>query len=547
MKLVFSHIFNKSLSLTISKVLVIFITLISSVQAIENTSNCAMIKIKPFEDEGEKYIVTISVDNNIPVLAYESAHYNKRLHGNYNYELGHGKHNLLLEIWEAGEYNRYFRKNKNAKQGVIFEPINTKYVQVSVEKGNYYEFSLSGNAAKPKIKLINQKTKRCKIKEKALIAGFTMLNDNENVSPPELPEKLQYRLARLMGNIAKLTPNLAFIENVTQLTLNNTFGTVFDSDVSEIKILTVSPYSLADKLGLASGDIIISLGGELKKVSKGSTSAMLVSGYLQSLKLNDLMKMEVLRNGKEIKLSSAFSPLIFPEVSYQIYGDDLSKDELNALTNKKFIIAGELPKSIEFEYQQLISAINSYFQTADYKDGVVSLSSGKTYDKNYGISGNILKFEKNYGFVINSVKPNSLAEDIGIVENDIIMAINNNSISSDNVGFLASQLESLVIDSNYSVKVMRDKKPMMLTASYQPREFPAFNLNIEIISINTVKNNIAEIFRRMNWSSDRSRFNNMNYYARSGRYRSGNPNRQPARYYTGNGNFKNGAPSPLTP
>lgn len=476
-------VFNKMVSLSLYVALSILIT--NKVFATE----CGAIHFSNEVINDQQYVVVVRADNGVSVM--DLGKYRDIVEGEYRYILAAGDHNLILDIWLKKDFSRMYRTWKRViafhPDAVKPEPTLTRLIKVSVTTDQFLQFSLSGPRVNANFELTNESSEKCNPSN--LMPSQLFLDDETIANNPELPEVLEYRLARLMADIADDTlkhdnqVKVAVIANIAPLEVDTDFGIVLDDDNTRIKLLAVLPNSLADALGLVSSDIIIAMGGKPVDL-KGTSAEDIVLSYLYSVKHNDALTMVVKRNDESIQLSHQYLPLAFPEASYQIYNQ---RKEGKVLIKKGMLINGyALPAALDYQYKQLRLAINDYIQGIKTSDGVITLVRAASFDKSFGIDV-LIPTNKKGGIEILAIEPYSPAAKLGLRKSDVLLAINNQPLTNMKIEELGSLLTSLTVGENYSIKVSRSRQVTVLNDNYQPRAFPAFTLDITLISPQSIE------------------------------------------------------------
>lgn len=182
-----------------------------------------------------------------------------------------------------------------------------------------------------------------------LLAKYEPIS-NSVFNSMKLPDELESRLHNLMDNIAienNSLPNRTFpISNIVPLKLMGSFGITFDhgNDTSydKLKILTVSPFSVASQIKLASGDVIVNLDNKVDLATKDSANNKF-QRYIDSLNIGGPIEILVRRDKKEYLLTGKYLPTILPESHYQIYGNNnaIEQSDLGCALVKKSVDGSE--------------------------------------------------------------------------------------------------------------------------------------------------------------------------------------------------------------
>ena len=492
-------VFNKMVSL----VLYLALSILTTNKVFAN--ECAAISFAPEIINDKEYVVVVRADNGVSVMDLRK--YRDIVEGEYRYTLSAGLHNLILDIWLKKDFSRIYRTWRGTfavkPDYVNPKPELTKVIKVSVTADQFLQFSLSAPTINANFELTNQSSVKCNENKNNLISSQLILDDEVIAKNLQLPEVLEYRLARLMADIADDTikkddqAKTSLIANIAPLEVDTAFGIVLDDDNTRIKVLAVLPNSFAYNLGLASGDLIITLGGKPIEFKRLSTDDIVLE-YLQSVLSNEVITMVVVRNNKSIQLSQNYIPLAFPDANYQIYN---KSTEAKGTIKKAMIINGyTLPETLDYQYKQLRLAINGYIQGIKNSDGMITLDRKASLDKNFGIDVAIIPNSKSGGFTISAIEWNSSAAKLGLIKNDVMLAVNNQPLTNLAIKELSSLLNNLTVGQGYSIKVNRSNQVKVLNGVYQPRELPAFTLGITLVSSKSIEANLA-FMKRMNMFS----------------------------------------------
>jgi len=90
-----------------------------------------------------------------------------------------------------------------------------------------------------------------------------------------------------------------------------------NKELKELKVLTVYPFSVANMLKLASGDVIVNLDGKVDSTALDSPNNKL-KHYINSLNVGDKIEITVMRDNEEHLLIGDYQPTILPESHYRI-------------------------------------------------------------------------------------------------------------------------------------------------------------------------------------------------------------------------------------
>ena len=312
---------------SISKVLLLTVTysLLSLTKL--SASECATISFSGNEVEGEGYVIVLVGSNG------RAININGNLVGIEEHYLEEGEHSLIIEVWNGNDYKkiRKFIARKNKNRGRLFKKIKVnnvmyeqkKIIKINVKADHNYNLELQGNLPENEVILQSKTKMKCNIGDQSLLLAKKNVKADTISGNTSLPEELEYRLRRVMAKIHKYHnegSEYKAYSNIVPVKFNDYFGTVIDKQYAvngSLKVLSVLPYSVASKLGLASGDNIISFNGQPVKASQKSPTTKLTT-YLSSIKLNKNISIQIIRNGNKLTLNTKNVPVVIPEISYQV-------------------------------------------------------------------------------------------------------------------------------------------------------------------------------------------------------------------------------------
>ena len=318
MNLVFNY-FSAKLYLSTS-LLLLFSSMLSA-----NTLpmyKCATINLTATNESKQPVIFELLSNNNslIDHDVYIDEH-------KYSAFLLPGKHSLKIRQWLLKDYQRYVQTNEQGLQQLLIAKTSTHEMLLKIEADYNYQLLLFNNSAEQNL-ILEKTTQQCDLqKHKAMLAKYEPLA-SKLVNSIKLPNELESRLYNVMDKIVQQSPpltNNSTISNVMPLKLMGSFGVTFEqesaSSNTELKILTVYPFSVASQLKLASGDVIMKLNNKVDLKSTGSANSKF-QHYINSLKIGEQINVLVMRDGKKVLLTGKYLPTILPESQYQIVPDN---------------------------------------------------------------------------------------------------------------------------------------------------------------------------------------------------------------------------------
>lgn len=456
-----------------------------------NAQQCATISFSPIEIDGKLYVTMIAGHNEKVQKIYK----NKAsiLAGTHQYYLAEGKHILNLEQWSASKYEKLRYNNRIHKK---YMPINQLFqdVQINVIAGQHYQFELLTNKDHSGLlKLKTTSAQPCTEEEDLILSSKKNTVNVDILNSPLLPRPLEYRLRRMMTKLDDYHPkniDKAFTNWIPSKFIG-LLGTFIDDDYSldgnALKVLSVLPYSLANKLKLVSGDNITHL-NDIKIKASNKTPNQQFDEYFSALNIGEEIKITVQRNNKEQTLTGDFMPMITPALTYQVHiGDSLIKSP------QVVINSTELPEKIEFEFKQLMLHLSDYYLSNGVTQSSVVISRDKLIDTDIGLSGGKVALPNSVGLAIEQVTQHSFAEKFGLKKSDIIVKINNINITEDNINTLVNSLPTLKSSQQVSLTVQRKGRDVILKGTYEPITLVGFHLAIDLQSIQDGRDTLSQL------------------------------------------------------
>ena len=489
-------VFNRVILYVASKKIIIFVTsllLAFQLQAKE----CATIEFFSTEKTNEDFVYFIS-DHNGYRLSKSRNKYDI-IEGEKIYYLESGTHKVVVERWPVDSF-RKIRKGKKIKNKYIPKNITSQNLILNVEENYHYKFEFVLDEAKQATIILKAKSVQSCEKYRPLQAK----DEIGQMDQPALSKDLEYRLRKLMTKIQSHHKSVASNENGNffPLYINSFIGTTIDKDFVEnntaIQVLSVLPYYLANNFNLMSGDKITHLNGVSINASNG-TPSQLFNEYIKGLFYGDNFTATVVRNGKELEISSEYKPKILPELSYQFVASN-NQRKLDTLINQK-----SLPPSLYFEFNELILEIVEFYQKHDYQKEHAYIYRAQKQDKTFGFSGKRFVDSGVIGLRIEEILPGSVAQKLGLQTEDIITAINDVHISNENLTILINSLTELKGGEKLSVLVQREKKTISLEGDYSPEELAGFEIDINLNTITLAKIALNKFKNRKSQNEKRDR------------------------------------------
>ncbi|KGJ92069.1 PDZ domain-containing protein [Colwellia psychrerythraea] len=481
-------VFNERIALWTKKhgSLILMILLVLGFSTHANAQQCASVGFVSAAENDDGYISLIARhnENNLERVNNRAG----IISGEYQYSFGVGKHIVVVEQWPTKVYKKL---RENSKIHIRYLPLNLKYqtVLLDVKADHNYQLKVLSSGQKIESIEVNSDIKKlCEAKGKEIFKAFPLLqesNGTESNNPEniKLPAPLEYRLRQLMTKLENSNQSDEFDLLVQSFdgSISTDIGVLTSSDYQNngdaIEIVSVKPYTLAEQLQLRSGDKITHLGGDRIKADDSSPFKQL-KAYFANLYIGERIKITFLRNGKKNKINKRFMPVIVPKINYQI-AEKTPSSKTQEIVTEYQALAG----INRLELEQLILEIQHYYQDNNYNQDVILISRAEKFDNKIGFSGDKIVFPKSTGLKIFNINEHSFAEKIGLKTLDIIVNINGQDITTDNIEKLISSLTLLKSGDTVSMQIQRGEQLVTLEKTYQPQLLVSFNLSIDLPSI----------------------------------------------------------------
>ncbi|TWX52432.1 PDZ domain-containing protein [Colwellia hornerae] len=153
------------------------------------------------------------------------------------------------------------------------------------------------------------------------------------------------------------------------------------------------------------------------------------------------------------------------------------------LTAQSLINHRSLTRTLQFELDQLLLAVTSYYQGRGINEGIVDIYREKKLDNKYGLIGKMTDYQAGYALLVKQVSSNSMASRAGLLVGDKILALNNSTFIDDKPREFLAGIAKLKADEVYTLLILRENKQRELVAAYQEKDFPAFYLSVDMSSV----------------------------------------------------------------
>ena len=455
---------------------------------------CATLSFQPFELKDKAYIAMIIGHNG---LKQEYSHRQRKLinSSEYDYAFEEGEHNLNVVIMPKLSFKQIQEiKNSNKYElSSFYETIvsQSAAMQLNAKAGQAYKVKLSIGKGGEVTTFVELEPAQCSVSNNAVLASKLNVKKTIEVKPTDIPDALEYRLRRLMTNISTYSEKnrQKLSSNLFPINSSDIFGVTVDSEYanagSALKVLSVLPYSQANKMNFLSGDRIIRL-GRMDITDTGKEPSDVLTNYLNTLYIGETTNITVKRNGVEVKLTGKFIPEMLPRSSYKV-GEEKSQSEKILLSYKA------LPVLLKFEYDQLMLEIFNTFNKKDLIEKTLVINRESVRDERFGFSGNLIDNANEKGVEISAIAISSIADKIGLNVGDVISKINHQTINNANAAKLVNSLTKLEPGNTFSITVERQGQVFVLEEEYRPATFAAFSLNIQLASKAEADKKVLEI------------------------------------------------------
>jgi len=257
----------------------------------------------------------------------------------------------------------------------------------------------------------------------------------------------------------------------------------FESNSNGFKVLSVSPDSLASDAGINVGDKIFSV--NFARVDKDNSESILQS--LQHLDIGEELDLEGIISGKKEKLTIVTHGLFIPKIEIQFgccHSNDKAtnvKHKQNQSNFKHTVETKQLINKLALTIQSTIAAIGEYEKqngnTSHISYRILIPATSKT---NLGLSINIDNISQ--GIIVQSVAQGSLAEQVNITENDVIVEVNDLPANEDNKQEIINQLQTLKTGDSLLLSVQHQNVAQKLKLEIKEQYIPEVNINVGLFA-----------------------------------------------------------------
>lgn len=311
-----------------------------------------------------------------------------------------------------------------------------------------------------------------------------------------------------------------------QVNLYNHFGLVLDNKYGRhggLKILSSQPNSLAFNMGLRTNDEIVNVEG--KDVIKSDIQPLKqFETLIKDINYYSVIDIQLLRDGSVESLSHKIKPIVIPTNWFGFENNDIISST-NTLQSRNV--------EDDLYYAAVMLPLSAYLGAQYTGIDQVKISAQLLPDPSLGISGEVLS---RGGLIITKIEHQSPLRYSGLQAGDVLESVGKSFNETANTQNVKQYFSRLQPGEKYFLHVNRENKKMLLTGEYQARLLPAFTLNVDLESVELVKQKLIESRRVALLERDMS-FNKR--YWNFGRAMQGNITRHSKHNYPKNNDKQN--------
>ncbi|MBL4942636.1 MAG: DUF547 domain-containing protein [Colwellia sp.] len=254
----------------------------------------------------------------------------------------------------------------------------------------------------------------------------------------------------------------------------------FNNNSNAFQVLSVSPNSLAANAGIKVDDKIFSVNFE--RVDSDNSDKIIQS--LQQLEVEEELILTASISGKKQELTIPVIGIFVPKVDIQ-FGCCISQNKSKVTQHKQVkpnvnytARTKQLINKLALKIQSTVAAIAEYEKEEGKSDNNINyrIFIPATNRSNLGLSINIDNISQ--GIVVQSVEHGSVAEQVNIVPNDIIVEVNNLWANEENKQEIINKLQSLKSGDNILLSIQQHGETKKLSLEIQEQHFPEVNINV---------------------------------------------------------------------
>lgn len=374
-------------------------------------------------------------------------------------ELESGEHTLVFRQWSPVEYTRVAKEKRSRE---ILKKLPIYEFTIDLKAGEHYQLAMNDNNQVSISKLTARQAACIEPKQRFLPAK------NNDVVSNKLPSPLIYSLYETMYELKNNNQNIE--RGVIPLSVQDYFGAIIDNQYErkdQMRVLAVTPFSLASDMGLQAGDLISSLGKQRVSDSNEKPSLILAK-YIAGQSYGAELSFGIIRHGEASYIKGNYAPAVMPELKFNFV-----KGRSSQVFNRT-----NVDPVVQKKLSHLLIELSLISSQRD--SGVLSLNLPAIEDPKYGINGEMIRHDKQYGFLVTQVSNNSPAMKLGIKRGDVIIALNNHALNSDDINRFAGDIHKLKNGEPYAMKVVRQSKELTLSGELERRILPYTAINIDV-------------------------------------------------------------------
>lgn len=361
------------------------------------------------------------------------------------------------------------------------------------------------------ISLLEKTPHECNLPDGMTLEGAS---SSTTLTMSRLPENLEKKLQAFRKKSFRhyqIAGKSLPIGNIDPLKINKYFGTVTENSYTadgHIKLLSVLPSSPAFKLGLRTGDEIISFDNTGISISFDNKKPIdALNLYLKIVRGNDYqIKITVQRQNRKFMIEGE-DELVFVPSSIYSFG---SSELLNNISLNRL---NQLSNALQFDYEQLTMSLVKFYSQRDISTEYIQLFRPEENIESLGLEGVL---DLGTGVKVDLLIEDSPLKSIGVREGDILTNINGRTLTKS-LTPLIEEVMALNNNDQLKVQVIRNSQQYELNGTYKKPVLPQFNLLLNLRSKERALAMIAENQRNVS----------RGIYIRSDRRHSFKPNATP--------------------
>lgn len=425
------------------KIVAILFVLISS-EAL-SAENCSFIELKKYSDAEIKLN---KINGN---LAYRGVKSFNQWRSNNIFKVEAGSYELSGAIISDGS-----NKAVNNRTDIL-DYISPIYFGLVVEANKYYEIGVSFKDKEASDVVISQRdVVSCDLADAIALDAFQTPPAYKQIT---LKNEVALKIQRIFFN--QYSGNSNTIQSISPSGFSANLGLTFNQLQTRdagIEVLSILPFSTASKLDIKSGDILLTLNGK-KLVGSFQDKKQYFEYMLMGLSRE--LSIRLIRGNEKKELEIDIRSLFIPKYQYTVNSNKSSQV-------KNYVAMNEhLRNELELELTSLSKLYGKQYPNIDE----IRFHIPAQPDKTVGITGR----QDNQGIVVNFIRKNSVAEQLGIKIGDILIDINEKGESA--AGLKNQQAFNSKV---FNVKVIRNGNLVEINDIVTPPQLPAVNMSLTL-------------------------------------------------------------------